>query len=979
MSAAFEISQEQEKMQELSHSLGQSLSADATVRKSAERFLESLEGTPNYGVLLLSLIDTEPVPPVLRTAASVYFKNFVRKHWSVPDVAVSKISESDRSRIRSLVVSLMLRSPESVQRQLSDAISVIGRHDFPVKWPSLLQELVDHMTTSEGDFRVINGVLRTAHSLFKKYRHEFKSEQLWQEIKFVLQNFAKPFTELFLQTIAFAKQHAQNPDALKTIFGSLVLCAKIFYSLNVQDLPEFFEDNIRIWMHNFLELMTVSNVLLKTDQDEEAGLLEQLKSQICDNVSLYASKYSEEFEPYLGSFVETIWNLLRTTGQEVKYDLLVSNAMKFLTTAAERPQNKSLFEMPGILDTLCTNIIVPNMQFRESDEEMFEENAEEFIRRDIEGSDVDTRRRAACDLVRALSRHFEEQITKVFSQYIHTLLSEYAKDPHKTWKSKDAAIFLVTSMAVKGSTSRYGATSTSELVNVLEFFINFLKPELERPNLNELPVLRADALKYLVTFRNQLPVEEVLIPVLPVVVTHLAADSVVVHSYAANAIEKILTLKSGTGAAVKPAHIVPIAQELLGGLFAIFTRPGSSENEYAMKAVMRTVSLLQADVLPFLKVILDSLTAKLNEVAKNPSKPNFNHYLFETITVSIRIACDKDRAALKAFEELLFPIVQHILVTYVQEFMPYAFQILSLLLEYYEPGQVPASYTELFKMFLTPELWEKPANIQPMVRFLTAFIARSSPAIVAANKMAPLLGVFQKLVASKSNDHQGFFILQALIQHADRAVLMQYIPNIFQLLFQRLTNSKTTKYVKHLLVFFSLFAFKYGPKSLVDVINSLQANLFAMVVDKLFIPELQRVSGPLERKICAVGITSILCDYPDIMTSDLSQVWAPLLKALICLIELPEDSTIPDDEHFIEVEDTPGYQSAYVRLVYGSRKEDDPFEGQIADVRVHLARSLSALSNQHPGVLSPVLAKHLDASQSAHLNAYLQQAQVGLM
>lgn len=977
MAAVFDVNPA--RIQQLSESLGQTLSPDANVRKTAERFLESLESSPSYGILLLSLVGTETVPPVLRTSASVYFKNFVKRYWSVPDVAVSKISDTDRAGIRSLVVSLMLRSPESVQRQLSDAISVIGRHDFPAKWPSLLQELVDHMTNSQGDFRVINGVLRTAHSLFKKYRHEFKSEQLWQEIKFVLDNFAKPFTDLFLQTIGFAKQHAQNPDALRIIFGSLVLCAKIFYSLNVQDLPEFFEDNIRIWMHNFLELMAVSNSLLKTDQEEEAGLLEQLKSQICDNVSLYASKYSEEFEPYLGSFVETIWNLLRTTGQEVKYDLLVSNAMKFLTTAADRPQNRVLFGKPGILETLCTNIIVPNMQFRESDEEMFEDNPEEFIRRDIEGSDVDTRRRAACDLVRALSRQFEQQIIGIFGQYIQTMLAEYEKAPDKTWKSKDAAIYLVTSMAVKGSTSRLGATSTSELVSVLEFFTNFLLTELQRPNLNELPVLRADALKYLVTFRSQLPLEQVLIPALPVIVNHLAADSVVVHSYAANAIEKIIALRLGTAQAVKTEHIIPIAKEILGGLFAIFKKPGSGENEYAMKAIMRTVGLLQADVMPFLKHILDNLTAKLDEVTKNPSKPNFNHYLFETITICIRVACDKDRAALAAFEELLFPIVQHILVTYVQEFMPYAFQILSLLLEYYEPGQVPASYTELFKMFLTPELWEKPANIQPMVRFLTAFTARSAPTIVAENKMAPLLGVFQKLIASKSNDHQGFYILHALVKHADRTVLMQFISNVFQLLFTRLTTSKTTKFVKHLLVFFCLFAFKYGAKTLVDVINSLQPNLFSMVVDKLFLPELQRVSGTMDRKICAVGITCILCDYPDIMTTDLSLVWAPLVKALIRLFELPEDESIPDDEHFIEVDDTPGYQSTYVRLVYGGRKEDDPFDGQIPDAKIHFARSLSTLSARHAGVLPAVLAKELDAGLNAQLNVYLQAAQVRLL
>ena len=54
----------------------------------------------------------------------------------------------------------------------------------------------------------------------------------------------------------------------------------------------------------------------------------------------------------------------------------------------------------------------------ESDNELFEDNPEEYIRRDIEGSDVDTRRRAACDLVKVLSKYFESKIMEIFGAYI---------------------------------------------------------------------------------------------------------------------------------------------------------------------------------------------------------------------------------------------------------------------------------------------------------------------------------------------------------------------------------------------------------------------------------------------------------------------------------------------------------------------------------------------------------------------------------
>lgn len=49
-----------------------------------------------------------------------------------------------------------------------------------------------------GNLTPIIGALETAHSLFRKYRYEIKSQKLWTEIKFVLDTLAKPLTDLFV-------------------------------------------------------------------------------------------------------------------------------------------------------------------------------------------------------------------------------------------------------------------------------------------------------------------------------------------------------------------------------------------------------------------------------------------------------------------------------------------------------------------------------------------------------------------------------------------------------------------------------------------------------------------------------------------------------------------------------------------------------------------------------------------------------------
>lgn len=960
-------------LQALAGYLQQTLSSEPQTRKQAEKFLESVEQNQNYGLLLLHLMDKADVELHIRVSSAIVFKNFVKRNWRVVDGDTDKIHEADRLEIKRHIVGLMLKSPEQVQKQLSDAISIIGREDFPSKWPDLISEMVGKFQT--GDFHVINGILRTAHSIFKRYRHEFKSQELWLEIKFVLDNFAEAFTELFKATMGLATTHANDPAALRVIFSSILLVCKIFYSLNFQDLPEHFEDNIKTWMDNFLTLLSADNKLLKTEDEEEAGLLEQVKSQVCDNVALYAQKYDEEFAPYLPAFVTATWGLLTSTGQQVKYDLLVSNAIQFLASVAERPAYRSLFEDPSTLANICEKVIVPNIQLRQADEELFEDNPEEYIRRDIEGSDVDTRRRAACDLVQALSKSFEGPVIQNFSTYIQGLLQEYGKNPSQNWKSKDAAVYLVTSLASKGMTQKQGVTQTSELVNVTDFYQGHILPDLQSTNVDDTPILKADAIKYLMVFRSQLT-SEALLASLPHLIRYLNASSNVVHTYAAHTIERLFMVRNNGVAAFTIENVQPFFMDLMTSLFAAMEKPGSTENEYIMKAVMRTMSLLQQNVLPMVPQLLQGLTQKLLVVSKNPSKPHFNHYLFECLCVAIRAACKQNPASVGTFEEALFTPFTEILQQDVQEFIPYVFQILSLLMEQHQ-GTVPETYMALFPHLLAPILWERPGNIPPLVRLIQGFIEQGSNQI-EAEKLNGLLGIFQKLIASKTHDHEGFYILNSIIECMPQSLVSQYTRQIFILLFQRLQSSKTTKYIKSLLIFFSLYAIKYGATTLIETIDGIQPKMFSMVVERLFLVDLQKVSGHMERRICAVGVTKILTEAPTMLQGEYEVLWPRLLQALIGLFELPEDDSIPDDEHFIEIEDTPGYQTAYSQLAFAGKKDHDPLGADIPDPKLNLAKHLGKLATGHPGRL-PTMIAGLDEQAKTYLQHYVQVANVTLV
>ena len=72
-----------DNMQALSNYLQQTLSHDTAVRRSAEKYLEMVEGNKNYALLLLMLLNNGETPMHLRTSAAITFKNFVKRNWRV--------------------------------------------------------------------------------------------------------------------------------------------------------------------------------------------------------------------------------------------------------------------------------------------------------------------------------------------------------------------------------------------------------------------------------------------------------------------------------------------------------------------------------------------------------------------------------------------------------------------------------------------------------------------------------------------------------------------------------------------------------------------------------------------------------------------------------------------------------------------------------------------------------------------------------
>jgi exportin-2 (importin alpha re-exporter) len=192
---------------------------------------------------------------------------------------------------------------------------------------------------------------------------------------------------------------------------------------------------------------------------------------------------------------------------------------------------------------------------------------------------------------------------------------------------------------------------------------------------------------------------------------------------------------------------------------------------------------------------------------------------------------------------------------------------------------------------------------------------------------------------------------------------------MLQILFTRLSNKKTPKYVKCIILFFSLFVVKFGGDALISSLNGLQNGLFNMF-SSLWIKDIPSISGVKPRKLCALAIIKLLCETQSMVSQNNLELYYQYLFSLMKLLELPEEVTVEDDDE----DYTQEYQVKFSKLSFATTSQDD-ITNKYPTGKVYLAKALtSALSNEgYKQLMSPVIGK-LDSAVINTLAQYFIDA-----
>ena len=208
---------------------------------AAEDELGRAKVQPQCVLTVLQILTHEGVDIAIRQAASVFFKNLVKAHWTPEDETAYTIPADTKTQVKDGLLSLFLFVPAKLQAQLSEAMSLIATHDFPDQWPNLLSELVGQLNTAASatprDYAKVGGLLAIAHSITGRYRHEFKSDKLYAEIKTVLDAFQAPLLQLAQLAVSeLPAATSAGKQACIPLLSAITTTATLFYDVSCAGL-----------------------------------------------------------------------------------------------------------------------------------------------------------------------------------------------------------------------------------------------------------------------------------------------------------------------------------------------------------------------------------------------------------------------------------------------------------------------------------------------------------------------------------------------------------------------------------------------------------------------------------------------------------------------------------------------------------------------------------------------------------------------
>ena len=446
--------------------LSGSYSPDQQQREQAEALLGKAEQTPGYLRALISIWVNQAADAQIRQAAAIQAKNAIRKHWSrainydgtlvegpLGTAGYYEIPEDEKTFVKDSMIEVLVRCTDqaNLRAQALEIVKLTVSREYPCRWPTFLSQCLT--LVSSGDETKMYCGLACVRLIAREF--EMKSSDTGRGPMEDLIQVAMP------GLLSLAEQLSKTADQVVSA-TLLKFILKIFYSVIQAKLSKHLAD--QSVCTRWFELCSNLCRVMPSDPnaDMEEGVHAKLHKWSFRILSRFFAKYgnpeiveaedSKEFDLqkfstwWLGMFAPPLVALVSESVKNPK----MSKAAKYqaLSFLSESIQHSVTYKaLKPFLQTLLFEVIFPLMCFNAEDNELWESDPEEYIRREFDCMVAfsDPRTAAVEFLKNMVSMRSKDSLAPLL-KFCESHLSCDASDVAK-FTRKDGALAIIGSIA----------------------------------------------------------------------------------------------------------------------------------------------------------------------------------------------------------------------------------------------------------------------------------------------------------------------------------------------------------------------------------------------------------------------------------------------------------------------------------------------------------------------------------------------------
>ena len=835
----------------------------------------------------------------LRISASIFLKNYIQDYFydSSNNAILNKhkiMDENSKSFFKEKILQLLLNVENNILPHIIEMVKIIvqNANGYLVIWPNLMTFIGDVL--KKHDISKSKYIYQLIAKIIKRYHIESKSHPLFKEIINTMEHICQPMTDDALNIIKFFNTYESNPKNDEVMMQCIQMMNKImsiFYSLNYQDFPEFFEDHLQEWINILIDtvLLPNKNSNMNNINKNLFDMVIKLKAKTLKNINYYYYNYYEDVENYIQQFSSSVWTVMCTCKINDNFSKLMKELLDYFKCGFQmrRMNNLNMEQLNKIIE----KIILPNMTMSEKEIEDFLDNPVEFLKVEFEEYDMSSNKYFSINLLQLIISNYPDVNKQIIAPKINKFLEEYNKDNAKNWNKKLVVINLLFASCIKTFAQRFGVTelNPNSMYTDIESLINeiFIK---EFQNYNSPTIIQTYSLKFLSTFRLQISDQNKLGQIILMLIEILNNCNEVTQYACLLCLDLIINmkdLKTRKSSTIEIVNNDNIFNKLISSLLNFI---GKNTNIFAMRCFFRAIRLTQDQKLQSLaQSINDSMDAILKLIIKNPQTDEFNYYFFETCALIMKKFVinnnNMDLTLVKNFENTLRNDLNLVLQNNVTDLLGYTFQLFAYYL--YLTNDNNNFYQNILTNILTNDkMWD--LNMKylypPSIEFIKVILITNKQFCENQNVVNLLFKICQTLLENKSFNFV-FQLIEYLVNYVSTdlygANLTKFLKVTNQIAIQNMTtNPKVYSDInQEMILLLSKLNLKININLSMEIVKIISNNPIEYLIE--MIDEISNLKNTKNKKLVVFWYCQILNNfYNNIDDNSLISMTNKLLVAL---------------------------------------------------------------------------------------------------